>query len=75
MATQAQITANGLNSQKSTGPRTEAGLATSSANSLKHGLTARKDTLPRVSVGAGDYSKSALAHLQSKDCLLGLVAA
>jgi hypothetical protein len=42
MATQAQITANRLNSLKSTGPRTEEGKAASSANSLKHGLTAVK---------------------------------
>ena len=42
MATQAQITANRLNSLKSTGPQTEEGKAASSANSLKHGLTAAK---------------------------------
>jgi hypothetical protein len=42
MATQAQITANRLNSLKSTGPQTDEGKAASSANSLKHGLTTVK---------------------------------
>ena len=40
MATQKQIEANRENARKSTGPRTEAGKAASSANALKHGLTA-----------------------------------
>jgi len=39
MATAKQIAANQANSKKSSGPRTEAGLQTSSLNSLKHGLT------------------------------------
>jgi hypothetical protein len=39
MSTEAQIAANQLNSQHSTGPRTEAGKAASSQNSWKHGLT------------------------------------
>ena len=41
MATPAQITANIVNAQQSTRPRTEAGKATSSRNALKHGLTAQ----------------------------------
>ena len=40
MATQRQIDANRENAVKSTGPRTEAGKAASSANALSHGLTA-----------------------------------
>ena len=40
MATQRQIDANRENALKSTGPRTEAGKAASSANALSHGLTA-----------------------------------
>ena len=38
MATQAQVDANQANSQKSTGPKTEEGKATSSRNRLSHGF-------------------------------------
>ena len=40
MASRRQIRANRRNARKSTGPKTEAGKAASSANALKHGLTA-----------------------------------
>ncbi|MEP6961583.1 MAG: hypothetical protein ABI995_05875, partial [Acidobacteriota bacterium] len=40
MATSAQFTANQANAQLSTGPRTEEGKQTSSANATKTGLTA-----------------------------------
>ena len=43
MATSAaRLTANAVNSQHSTGPRTEAGKARSSQNACKHGLSARE---------------------------------
>ena len=42
MATAAQITANQLNAQSSTGPRTEAGKETVSSNARVHGLAAKK---------------------------------
>jgi hypothetical protein len=42
MATPAQITANRLNAQKSTGPRTDEGKDISRMNSFKHGLTSTK---------------------------------
>ena len=46
MATAAQILANRANSQRSTGPHTEAGKERSSRNSCKHGLTSSKVVLP-----------------------------
>jgi len=42
MATEAQINANRLNAQKSTGPRTEEGKRAVSQNAVKHGLFARE---------------------------------
>ena len=45
MATEAQIAANRLNAQKSTGPRTEEGKAVSSQNALTHGLLAREGAI------------------------------
>ena len=42
MSTNAQITANRTNSQLSTGPTTEAGLAASSRNNLRHGLASNE---------------------------------
>src|ERR1700680_2010368 len=46
MATPRQIEANRRNAQKSTGPRSEAGKAAVSMNSLRHGLRARSVVLP-----------------------------
>lgn len=46
MATLAQILANHTNAQLSTGPRSEAGKLTSSANAKTHGLTTRQALLP-----------------------------
>ena len=52
MATQRQIEANRRNARSSTGPRTEAGKAASSANALSHGLTAVKSVvLPEENPG------------------------
>ncbi len=45
MLTEAQITANRLNAQKSTGPRTAEGKAVASQNSVKHGLLAEQDVI------------------------------
>ncbi len=46
MATQAQIDANRLNAQKSTGPKTEAGKAKACLNRTSHGFTGALRCLP-----------------------------
>ncbi len=45
MATEAQVAANRLNAQKSTGPRTAEGKAVVAQNAVKHGLLAREGVL------------------------------
>ena len=42
MATEAQVVANRLNAQKSTGPRTGVGKAKASQNAVRHGLLAQQ---------------------------------
>ena len=46
MATPAQIRANQQNAKKSTGPKTQEGMAKSSKNSLKHGIFSSSISLP-----------------------------
>jgi hypothetical protein len=46
MATNAQITANQINSQSSTGPRTEEGKQTASRNNFRHGLASSQILIP-----------------------------
>ncbi|HUB80305.1 MAG TPA: hypothetical protein VMB03_15990, partial [Bryobacteraceae bacterium] len=46
MATQAQIDANRLNAQKSTGPRSLEGKAASRFNALKHAASAKSLVIP-----------------------------
>ena len=45
MATEAQINANRLNAEKSTGPKTPEGKTAVSQNALKHSLTAQNDII------------------------------
>ena len=52
MASPAQILANRLNSQKSTGPRSAEGKAASSMNALKHGARAESRIIPGEDVQA-----------------------
>jgi hypothetical protein len=56
MATLAQITANRLNAQKSTGPRSAEGKAVSRFNALKHAASAKSVVIP-------GEDESALAEL------------
>ena len=60
MATQAQIAANRLNAQSSTGPRTPEGKALASKNSLKHGLSASYDVIATESQEEYDRHRDAL---------------
>jgi hypothetical protein len=46
MSTAAQLTANQINAQSSTGPRTEAGKAASSRNNFRHGLASSQLIIP-----------------------------
>jgi hypothetical protein len=64
MATQAQILANRLNAQKSTGPRTTEGKAAVSQNAVKHGLLARSDVITSESQAEFDlYRRQILEEL------------
>ena len=60
MATEAQITANRRNSQKSTGPRTDEGKEASSQNAFKHGLFINKAVIRDESQEEYDRHRQAL---------------
>jgi hypothetical protein len=60
MSSAAQAVANTANSVLSTGPRTEEGKRTSSANSIKHGLTSKQIVLPGEDPAAYDDLCSSL---------------
>jgi hypothetical protein len=57
----AQIAANRRNAQKSTGPRTANGKASSRLNALKHGLTAETCLLPGESLAEFEHLRGRLA--------------
>jgi hypothetical protein len=64
MSTQAQILANRLNAQKSTGPRTIEGKAAVSQNAVKHGLLAEQDVIASESQADFDlYRRQLLDEL------------
>ena len=64
MSTEAQILANRLNAQKSTGPRTSEGKAAVSQNAVKHGLLTRQDVISSESQADFDlYRDRMLAEL------------
>ena len=60
MATQAQVQANRMNAQKSTGPRTADGKAIASQNALKHGLCAEKAVIAGEDVGEFEFYRDEL---------------
>ncbi len=60
MSTQAQITANRLNAQLSTGPRTPGGKAISSSNALRHGFSATRLVIPPDEAASFEAYRAAL---------------
>ncbi len=60
MATEAQINANRLNSQKSTGPRTDEGKAAVSQNAIKHGLFAHESVIKCEDIADFELHRDAL---------------
>jgi len=78
MSTPAQITANRLNAQRSTGPRTEEGKSASRMNSLQHGLTSTKvypvanqaDFDDLVAAYAAHYQPASVEELQRVDTMV-----
>ncbi len=60
MATEAQVLANRLNAQKSTGPRTVEGKAAVAQNAVKHGLSARLDVIRGEDQAEFDLQREAM---------------
>jgi len=75
MATEAQVLANRLNAQKSTGPRTAAGKAVVSQNAVTHGLLARKTVISGEDPGQFEtYRAQLLAELHPAGVLEAVLA-
>jgi hypothetical protein len=60
MTSEAQVLANRLNAQKSTGPRTTEGKAAVSQNAVKHGLSARLDVIKGEDQAEFDLHREAM---------------
>jgi len=60
MASEAQVLANRLNAQKSTGPRTAEGKAAVAQNAVKHGLSARLDVIKGEDQAEFDRQREAM---------------
>jgi hypothetical protein len=60
MATEAQILANRLNAQESTGPRTPEGKAAVAQNAVKHGLSGRLDVIKGEDQAEFDLHRGAM---------------
>ncbi|MGD9109494.1 MAG: hypothetical protein PVG93_01010 [Phycisphaerales bacterium] len=75
MATEAQITANRRNCQKSTGPRTTRGKTTVSQNALKHGLSAGQAVIDLEDQADFDlYRQQFLAELEPQTPMESMLA-
>src|SRR5512142_2634349 len=75
MATEAQITANRSNAQKSTGPRTKVGKATVAGNAIKHGFFAHQDLIAEDDPQQyQDHCRRLLAELSPAGERQGLLA-
>ncbi|HZU23927.1 MAG TPA: hypothetical protein VFA04_00300 [Bryobacteraceae bacterium] len=66
MSSSAQILANQKNATSSTGPRTEAGKATSSQNAVSHGLTGGFRVLPHENQADSTPASLAIARSSSR---------
>lgn len=75
MATEAQVRANRLNAQKSTGPRTEAGKAVVAQNAVRHGLLAEKTVISGEDPGQFEsYRAQLLAELHPAGAMEAILA-
>ena len=75
MASEAQISANRLNSQKSTGPRTAEGKATVAQNAVKHGLRAEQMVIKGEDPGEFEsYRDQMLGELHPHGALESILA-
>ena len=79
MTSDAQIQANRLNAQKSTGPASPEGKAKSRFNSLKSGIFAKSEVLPgedpaQLEALAGDYREEYQPHTPTQMALVDSLA-
>lgn len=62
MASPAQITANRLNAQRSTGPKTSEGIQASSRNAIRHGLTGTQIVMPGEDAAAYEELRKGMSE-------------
>ena len=75
MSTEAQINANRLNAEKSTGPKTPEGKSVASQNSFKHGLRSASDVISSESLPEFEsFRDRMLADLDPKDGVESMLA-
>jgi len=75
MTSEAQVQANRLNAQKSTGPRTEAGRAVVSQNALRHGLFSQEEVVSwEKPEEFAEYREVVLAELEPAGAIETILA-